>query len=119
MKQKVLLLILIGILTSFSPKKITWVAIGDSITYLNDHPKETGNRITKGYYKNYTYPAFIDVHYNPATDEYPYPPESINMTYDGLHPSNKGYEVITKQLVKVMKKFFCFNLMIYNYGYVK
>lgn len=274
MKQKILLLVLIGLLTSFAPKKITWVAIGDSITYLNDHPKETGNRITKGYmtgvveklpqfeyinqghngwtsvriaeqienlglvkadvysiflgtndwwggkplgtfadyqnntgsttahgafriiinkiralnpeakivlitpmqradfvyianpknnaygsyrekkgqllsqfaeaikaigkyenikvvdlynqkklkieklvyfkrlkdtltgeYKNYTYPAFVDVPFNAATDEYPYPLESINMTYDGLHPSDKGYEVITKQLVKVMKRF--------------
>ena len=28
---------------------MTWVAIGDSITYLNEHPNETGNRITKGY----------------------------------------------------------------------
>jgi lysophospholipase L1-like esterase len=34
---------------SFTPRKITWVAIGDSITYLNEHPDETGNRITKGY----------------------------------------------------------------------
>src|SRR5687768_3137881 len=36
---------------SFCPteKKITWTAIGDSITYLNEHADETGNRITKGY----------------------------------------------------------------------
>lgn len=34
---------------SFSHKEITWVSIGDSITYLNDHTDETGNRITKGY----------------------------------------------------------------------
>ncbi len=26
-----------------------WIAIGDSFTYLNDHPNETGGRITKGY----------------------------------------------------------------------
>src|ERR1700741_4674881 len=30
---------------------IKWVAIGDSITYLNEHPDETGNRITTGYMK--------------------------------------------------------------------
>src|SRR5258708_37544146 len=30
-------------------RPLTWVAIGDSITYLNDHPDETGNRMTKGY----------------------------------------------------------------------
>ena len=35
--------------TSFSHRDITWVAIGDSITYLNDHPNETGDRVTKGY----------------------------------------------------------------------
>jgi lysophospholipase L1-like esterase len=26
------------------------------------------------------------------------------MTYDGLHPSDKGYAVIAEMLVKVMKK---------------
>ena len=40
---------LIFIFTSFAHKPITWVAIGDSITYLNDHPDETKNRLTKGY----------------------------------------------------------------------
>jgi lysophospholipase L1-like esterase len=273
MKKKLLLFLFIGIFSSFSPKKITWVAIGDSITYLNDHPNETGNRITKGYmtriveklpefeyinqghngwtsvriaekietlglakadvysvflgtndwwsgqalgtfadyqnntgnttvygsfkiiinklrslnpdakiilitpmqrvdfvyitnmknnaygsyrekkgqqlaqfaeainaigkyeninvvdlyhnkklsleklvnfkrlkdpqtgeYRNYPYPAFVDVPFNPETDEYPYPLEAIRMTYDGLHPSDEGYEVITKKLLKVMKK---------------
>lgn len=39
----------IGLSGFFSAKKITWVAIGDSITYLNEHPDESGNRITKGY----------------------------------------------------------------------
>jgi lysophospholipase L1-like esterase len=55
-------------------------------------------------YKNYSYPSFIDVPFNPETDEYPYPVDAIEMTYDGLHPSNKGYEIIAKKLVKVMKK---------------
>src|SRR5690349_16022236 len=41
--------VLLLILTSFSPKALTWVAIGDSITYLNEHQNETGNRVTKGY----------------------------------------------------------------------
>ncbi len=56
-----------------------------------------------GAYKNYTYPAYIDVPYNPETDAYPYPPEAIDMTYDGLHPSDKGNEAIAHMLVKVMK----------------
>jgi lysophospholipase L1-like esterase len=274
MKKLLFLFLLFTIISSFSPKKITWVAIGDSITYLNEHQNETGNRITKGYmtmvteklphieyinqghngwtsggiaekiemlnltkadvysvflgtndwwagrplgvftdyenntgnntvygsfriiinklrslnkdakfilitpmqrvdfvyiadfknnaygsykdkkgqllaqfaeainkigkfehfsvvdlynknrlklknlvkfkrlknpktntYKNYTYPDFINIPFNTETDEYPYPPEATNMTYDGLHPSDKGYEVITKMLVKIMRKY--------------
>jgi lysophospholipase L1-like esterase len=274
MKKLLLLIALIFVTSAYKPKEITWVAIGDSITYLNDHPKETGNRITKGYmtgvveklpnihyinqghngwtsggiadkietfglnhadvysvflgtndwwqgrpigqmtdyqdntgsktlygsyriiidkirslnkdakiilitpmqrvdfvyvnnkknnaygsykekkgqflaqfaeaikkigkkehckvidlynksgmthenlvkfkrlkdpqtgeYKNYPYPQFIDVPFKPETDEYPYPVEASDMTYDGLHPSDKGYEVITNMLVKVMKKY--------------
>jgi lysophospholipase L1-like esterase len=58
-----------------------------------------------GQYRNYKYPDFVDVPFSPETDEYPYPVEASNMTYDGLHPSDKGYEKITKMLVKVMKKF--------------
>lgn len=57
-----------------------------------------------GQYKNYPYPDFIDVPFNPETDEYPYPPEAVDMTYDGLHPSDKGYEVIANMLTEVMKK---------------
>lgn len=60
---------------------------------------------TKGAYRNYPYPDFIDVPFNPETDEYPYPLDAIDMTYDGLHPSDKGYEVIANMLVQVMKKY--------------
>jgi hypothetical protein len=49
MKKLILLLCLVLVQFSFVPPNITWVAIGDSITYLNDHPNETGNRTTKGY----------------------------------------------------------------------
>ena len=56
-----------------------------------------------GEYKNFRYPAFIDIPFNPETDEYPYPIEAMAMTYDGLHPSDKGYEVIAKKLVKVLR----------------
>ena len=57
-----------------------------------------------GTYQNYPYPTFIDILFNPETDEYPYPVEAGDMTYDGLHPSDKGYAVITNMLVKVMRK---------------
>jgi lysophospholipase L1-like esterase len=58
-----------------------------------------------GRYKNYPYPSFIGVPFNPETDEYPYPAEAIDMTYDGLHPSDKGYTIIANMLVKIMKKY--------------
>lgn len=58
-----------------------------------------------GVYKNYTWPGFIDIPFNPATDEYPYPVDAVNMTYDGLHPSDKGFSVIAGMLVKIMKKY--------------
>ena len=58
-----------------------------------------------GVYKNYPYPAFTGVPFNPETDEYPYPAGAINMTYDGLHPSDKGNEIIAKMLVKIFKRY--------------
>lgn len=58
-----------------------------------------------GVYKNYPYPTFVNIPFNPETDEYPYPAEAISMTYDGLHPSDKGYEKIAEMLIKVMKKY--------------
>lgn len=58
-----------------------------------------------GQYKNYPYPAFINIPLNTKTDEYPYPPEAVNITYDGLHPSDKGYAIIAEKLVKVMRKY--------------
>ncbi len=57
-----------------------------------------------GEYKNFTYPEYVDIPFNPGTDEYPYPPDAIGMTYDGLHPSDKGYEVIARMLVSALNK---------------
>lgn len=58
-----------------------------------------------GAYKNYSYPDFKDIPFNPDTDEYPYPAEAINNTYDGLHPSDKGYQIIADMLVKIIRKY--------------
>ena len=45
-----MLLLIIGlVLGSCAEEPVKWVAIGDSITYLNEHLDEAGNRITKGY----------------------------------------------------------------------
>ncbi|MFL5742384.1 MAG: SGNH/GDSL hydrolase family protein [Flavisolibacter sp.] len=54
-------------------------------------------------YKDFSYPDYIGIPFNAATDEYPYPPEAIDMTYDGLHPSDKGYEFIAHKLLKQIK----------------
>lgn len=58
---------------------------------------------TNGTYQNYTYPAYLSVPFDAEKDEYPYPVESIWMTYDGLHPSDKGYEIIAKRITKKWK----------------
>ncbi len=57
-----------------------------------------------GSYRNYPYPSYENRSFNPDTDEYPYPPEAIGITYDGLHPSDKGNEIIAGKLVKILKK---------------
>src|SRR3954464_3997674 len=49
MKKIIVFLIAFFSIAFFKQQEITWVAIGDSITYLNDHLDETGNRVTKGY----------------------------------------------------------------------
>jgi lysophospholipase L1-like esterase len=57
-----------------------------------------------GEYKNFKYPDFINIPFDPATDEYPYPEKSINVTYDGLHPSDKGYRLISTELFPIFKE---------------
>lgn len=57
-----------------------------------------------GKYHHYRYPGFVGVGFNPDTDEYPYPPGAVNMTYDGLHPSDKGNERIAGMLIKMFQK---------------
>ena len=57
-----------------------------------------------GTYKNYPYPEYIDIPLNPETDEHPYPVDAIDITYDGLHPSDKGNAVIAEMLVKIMEE---------------
>src|SRR3546814_13325981 len=47
--KRLLLIIPLLMCLAAAPPKITWVAVGDSITYLNDHLDETGGRMTKGF----------------------------------------------------------------------
>ena len=56
-----------------------------------------------GLYRNYKYPKSNAILFSPLTDEYPYPTEAINLTYDGLHPSDKGNAIISKAIISRFK----------------
>lgn len=55
-------------------------------------------------YHEYRYPQYTNIPFNAETDEYPYPAEAIDVTYDGLHPSDRGNQIIADLLIKAMKK---------------
>jgi lysophospholipase L1-like esterase len=57
-----------------------------------------------GTYRNIKYPHYKGILFNPGRDEYPYPVDAIGYTYDGLHPSDKGYKVIADMIINVFKK---------------
>ncbi|GAA4417990.1 SGNH/GDSL hydrolase family protein [Nibrella viscosa] len=58
-----------------------------------------------GMYQNYRYPAYTTIPFNPETDEYPYPADAVDQTYDGLHPSDAGYDVISRKLIRLLRKY--------------
>lgn len=47
-----------------------------------------------GRYEDLAFPDYIGVPFRPGTDDYPYPPEAIALTYDGLHPSDQGADIL-------------------------
>ncbi len=57
-----------------------------------------------GAYHDYPYPAYTSIPFDPATDEYPYPEAAMEMTFDGLHPSDRGNIEIAKKLTREIKK---------------
>ncbi len=57
-----------------------------------------------GIYQNLPYPDYIGVPYHPETDEYPYPQEAVALTYDGLHPSDRGNEIIAGLVADALSK---------------
>jgi len=75
------------------------MAVKDLVKYKRLKDPQTG------IYKNYLFPDYINIPFNPETDEYPYPADAIDITYDGLHPSDKGYAIIADMLVKIIKKY--------------
>lgn len=83
-----------------------------AVVDLFNHPDLSLDRLVKfkrlkdpetGVYRNYPYPSFIDVEFDPEADEYPYPIDAIDMTYDGLHPSDAGYAVIAEALIEILR----------------
>ncbi len=57
-----------------------------------------------GLNKKFKYPAYTKTPFNPEKDEYPYPEDAIAMTYDGLHPSDSGNEIIADAIIKAFNK---------------
>lgn len=57
-----------------------------------------------GIYNSFPYPDFIDIPFDPDNDDYPYPEASINVTFDGLHPSDKGYRLIVEKMMPYFKE---------------
>ncbi|RBQ02829.1 SGNH/GDSL hydrolase family protein [Pedobacter miscanthi] len=57
-----------------------------------------------GEYQNYKYPASASIPFNSKGDDYPYPLDAVKITYDGLHPSDKGNKIIADNLIRVFKK---------------
>lgn len=57
-----------------------------------------------GEYQDFKYPAYIGIPFHPGIDDYPYPPDAVNYTYDGLHPSDMGHQVIADMIIGVFKK---------------
>jgi lysophospholipase L1-like esterase len=57
-----------------------------------------------GEYHNVSYPDYTTIPFDPTQSEYAYPEDAANMTFDGLHPSNKGCAVIAEDLIKILKK---------------
>jgi lysophospholipase L1-like esterase len=55
-------------------------------------------------YKEYRYPDYTDIPFS-AVDEYPYPVGAMDVTYDGVHPSDKGSSIIAGMVAKVMKTY--------------
>jgi hypothetical protein len=57
-----------------------------------------------GLNKKFKYPTYTKISFYPEKDEYPYPIDAVAMTYDGLHPSDRGNEIIAKAIVKAFIK---------------
>lgn len=49
------------------------------------------------------WPDYVGLPFDPARDPYPYPPEARALTYDGLHPSDEGNEILACLLADALR----------------
>ena len=59
---------------------------------------------TQDGYRKLPYPEYTKIPVRFGEDEYPYPEEAADFTYDGLHPSDKGNEVIASLLAAKLEE---------------
>ncbi|MGR3809386.1 SGNH/GDSL hydrolase family protein [Jiulongibacter sp. NS-SX5] len=57
-----------------------------------------------GQYQEYKYPDYVEIPFDPENDQYPYPLDAMGTTYDGLHPSDKGNQIIAELLAKKIEE---------------
>ena len=69
------------------------------MTVANDVKFKRVKDTASGIYRDFKYPEYIAIPFHPGADEYPYPPDAIGYTYDGLHPSDKGNMVIAGMII--------------------
>ncbi len=50
------------------------------------------------------YPDYIGIPFSPKDDPYPYPPEAARMTYDGLHPTDEGCEILAELFAEQIRR---------------
>lgn len=59
-----------------------------------------------GNYECLQYPEYTDILFNPVIEEYPYPISAARLTYDGLHPTDEGNEIIADLLAEEIEKIY-------------
>lgn len=57
-------------------------------------------------YENLPYPDYLSVPDDPVPKEHPYPVEAVGWTYDGLHPSDAGNQLIADILADEIKNIY-------------
>lgn len=76
--------------------RLTGITVGNAVRFMRVLTKE-------GTIRDLVYPEYCEWTYDPH-GPYPYPKEAWDMTYDGLHPSDKGAERIAEVLADSIVK---------------